>query len=96
MEETNIILERHAQRLSVLERDVSDLKAVRAEMKMMNETLVTLAAELKYTNENLSRHENKLTEIEQHPKVRMNQILAAVTSAMAGGLVTVLIGKFLG
>ena len=95
MEETNIILERHAQKLSVLERDVSDLKAVRSEMRIMNETLVSLAAELKHTNEHLSRHEKKLTEIEQQPKVRMNHILAAITSAIAGGLATALIGLLL-
>ena len=43
MEEAQIILERHEQRLNTLERDISDLKAVQSEIRTMNETLVTLA-----------------------------------------------------
>ena len=50
MEETELVLERHAQLLRALERDVADLKAVQAEIRSMNETLVTLATELKYAN----------------------------------------------
>ena len=48
MEEAQIILERHEQRLNTLERDISDLKAVQSEIRTMNETLVTLATELKH------------------------------------------------
>ena len=59
MEETEIILERHEQMLKVLERDIKDLKAVQSEIRTMNETLITLATELKHTNEHLARHEQK-------------------------------------
>lgn len=53
MEEASVILERHEQRINTLERDISDLKAVQTEIRTMNETLVTLATELKHTNEHL-------------------------------------------
>ena len=33
MEEAQIILERHEQRLKTLERDISDLKAVQSEIR---------------------------------------------------------------
>ena len=58
MEEAQIVLERHEQRLKTLEREIADLKAVQAEIRTMNETLVTLATELKHTNEHLARHES--------------------------------------
>ena len=65
MEEAQIILEHHEQRLNTLERDISNLKAVQSEIRTMNETLITLAAELKHTNEHLARHEQKIEYIEK-------------------------------
>lgn len=41
MEDTQIVLERHEQKLQILERDISDLKAVQTEIRSMNETLYT-------------------------------------------------------
>lgn len=92
MENAQIILENHEQRIKTLERDVSDLKAVHSEIRTMNETLVVLTNELKHTNEHLDRHEEKLNDIENRPKVRMQQILTAVISAVCGGIVSILIG----
>ena len=65
MEDAQIILERHEQRIRAIERDISDLKAVHIEIRTMNETLVTLATELKHTNEHLARHEKKIDSIEK-------------------------------
>lgn len=95
MEETQIILERHAQKLKMLEKDVSDLKAVQAEIRTMNETLITLATELKHTNEHLEKHEHKLSEMENQPRARLNQIFTAITAALAGGLISFIIGSIL-
>ena len=92
MEDAQIILERHEQRLKTLERDVSGLKAVQTEIRMMNETLVTLATELKHTNEHLARHEQKIDAIEGQPRMRMQQIVTAIIAALAGGLITTVIG----
>ena len=36
MEDAQIVLERHEQRLKALERDISDLKAVQVEIRTMN------------------------------------------------------------
>ncbi len=95
MEDTQIILERHEQRLNNMERDVLDLKAVQTEIRTMNETLVTLATELKHTNEHLNRHEQKINNIEEQPKVRMQQIVTAIIAALAGGLISAVIGMII-
>ena len=95
MEDTQIILERHAQRIKSLERDISDLKAVQTEIRTMNEALVTLATELKHTNEHLARHEQKIDAIEGEPRMRMQQIAVAVIAALAGALLSAVIGMVL-
>ena len=95
MEDAQIILERHEQRIKTLERDVSDLRAVQAEIRMMNETLVTLATELKNTNEHLARHEQKIDAMEAQPRMRMQQIVTAIIAALAGGLISAMIGRIL-
>lgn len=91
MEAPHIILERHEQRLNSLDRDISDLKAVQSEIKRMNETLVTLATELKHTNEHLARHEQKIDIIESQPRTRLQQISTAIIAALAGGLISAII-----
>lgn len=95
MEDTQIVLERHEQRLNTLERDISDLKAVQAEIRTMNETLVTLATELKHTNEHLARNEQKIDTIESQPRMRMQQIVTAIIAALTGGLISAVIGIIL-
>ena len=96
MEEIQIILERHEQKLQSLEQDISDLKAVQTEIRSMNETLVTLASELKHTNEHLKRHEEKIDAIEQQPRLRLQQIGAAILTALAGGIITILLSRLFG
>ncbi|MBE5922694.1 MAG: hypothetical protein E7269_08080 [Lachnospiraceae bacterium] len=95
MEELNVILERHEQRIRTLEREMKDMKEVQAEIRSMNETLVTLATELKNTNEHLARHERKIDEIDSTPKTRMQQIVTAIIAAIAGGLISTMIGNVL-
>ena len=92
MDETQIVLERHEQKINAIEKEISELKAVQSEIRSMNETLVTLATELKHTNEHLARHERKIEEMECQPRVRMQQIVTAIIAAMAGGLISAIIG----
>ena len=92
MEEAQIVLERHEQRLRAVERDIADLKAVQAEICTMNETLVTLTTELKHTNEHLARHEQKIDAIESQPRIRMQQVVTPIVAALAGGFITAVIG----
>lgn len=92
MDEIPVILERHEQKIRMLETEMSTLKAVQAEIRAMNETLVTLATELKNTNEHLARHERKIEEINAQPRVRQQQIITAIISAIAGGLISTIIG----
>ena len=95
MEDAHIVLERHEQQLKTIEKDISDLKAVQAEIRTMNETLVTLATELKHTNEHLARHERKIDIIENEPRIRTQQIVTAIVAALAGGLISAVIGMVL-
>ena len=95
MNEVNVILERYEQRLKILERDIRDLREVQAEIRSMNEALVTLATELKHTNEHLARHEQKIDAIENQPKQRMQQITTAIIAALAGGLISAIISMLL-
>lgn len=95
MEDAQIVLERHEQRIKTLERDVIGLKAVQSEIRSMNETLVTLATEIKHTNEHLSRHEQKIDAIEAQPKMRIQQIITAIIAALSGGLISAIIGNIL-
>ena len=92
MEELQILLERHEQKIKTIEKEISELKAVQSEIRSMNETLVTLATELKHTNEHLARHERKIEEMEGQPRARMQQIVTAIIAALAGGLVSAIIG----
>ncbi len=91
--DTEVIIERHEQRIKILERDMGAVKEVQREIRFMNETLVTLANELKHANEHLARHEQKIEEIDAIPKQRMQQLITAIVAALAGGLVSIVIGQ---
>jgi chromosome segregation ATPase len=93
--ETEAIIEGHEQRIKTLERDMTAMKTVQAEIRSMNETLVTLANELKHTNQHLARHERRIDEIDAIPKQRMQQIITAIIAALAGGLISTIIGMIL-
>ncbi len=91
MEDVYITLERHDERIQNIEKDLIELRNVQVEIRSMNETLVTLANELKHTNEHLARHEKKIDELDQQPKQRLNQIITAIIAALAGGLISAMI-----
>jgi len=95
VDETEVVLERHEQRIKTLEREMTAMRQVQAEIRSMNETLVTLANELKHTNEHLARHERKIDEMENIPKQRIQQIVTAIIAALAGGLISTIIGMVL-
>ena len=96
MDDWKIVMERHEQRLKTLERDVKDLQDIRSELKAMNEALVKLATEVKHTNEHLARNEKKIDLIENQPKMRMQQIITAIISALAGVIISATIGTLFG
>lgn len=95
MEETEVMLERHEQRIKTLEREMAEMKTVQAEIRSMNDTLVTLTTELKHANEHLARHEQKIDEIKSVPSQHLQQISTAIISALAGGLISMLLGILL-
>lgn len=89
--ELDVAIERHEQRLNTLERDMGAMKDVQNEIRTMNESLVTLANEMRHTNEHLARHERRIDEIDAMPRLRLQQTVTAVVSALAGGLISMLI-----
>lgn len=90
-----VIIERHEQKIKNLEREMGAMKLVQAEIRSMNETLVMLANELKHTNEHLARHEKKIDEIDAVPKQRFQQIITAIISALAGVIISTIIGMII-
>ena len=96
MDEMKIILDRHEQRIKTLERDVKELQDIRSELKAMSESLVELATEMKHTNEHLVRNEKKIDLIENQPQMRMQQIITAIISALAGVIISATIGTLFG
>ena len=95
MEDTNVILERHDQHIKSLQHQVDELKGVQSEIKVMNETLITLTNEIKHTNAHLASQEQKIEEIERQPKARLNQIITAIIAALAGGVITAAISAIM-
>lgn len=91
MEEFEVVLERHEQKTKTLERDMTDMKIIQAEIRSMHNMLVTLTNKLKHANTHLARHEQKIEEIKSLPGRRMQQILTAVIAALAGGLITMML-----
>ena len=89
--ELDVAIERHEQRLNTLERDMGAMKDVQNEIRSMNESLVTLANEMRHTNEHLARHERRIDEIDAMPRLRLQQTVTAVVSALAGGLISMII-----
>ena len=67
------------------EESIRELNEVHNKILSMKETLVILATELKHTNEHLSRHEERISDMEKRPVTRMQQIITAIISALAGG-----------
>lgn len=95
MDNVNITLERHEQQIQALQRDVKELRVVQTEIRAMNETLATLTNELKHTNEHLSRHERKIDDIENQPRIRIQQIVTAIIAALSGAIISALVGTIL-
>ena len=95
MEDIEVVLQRHEQQIKTLERDMTDMKTVQAEIRSMNDTLVTLTTELKHANEHLARHEQKIDEMKSIPSQRLQQVSTAVISALAGGLISMLLSMLL-
>ena len=93
MEDTQLILERHENKIRAVEESLSELKNVQTEIRSMNETLVILATELRHTNEHLSKQEERISDMEWRPVTRMQQIITAIISALAGGIVSIIIAS---
>ena len=92
MEDIEVKLACFEQRIQTLERDIVVIKDIQTEIRTISETLVTLASEIKHTNEHLAKQEHKIDVIEQQPRQRLQQIVTAIIAALAGGLISAMIG----
>ena len=89
MEDLHIELERHEQIIKNIEKDLTDIKEMQSEIRSINETLAVFATELKYTNEHMKKHEERLGFIESKPENRLNTIINAIVAAIIGGIIAV-------
>lgn len=95
MGDIEVKLARFEQRLETLERDVVVIKDIQTEIRTISETLITLASEIKHTNEHLAKQEQKIDVIEQQPRQRLQQIVTAIIAALAGGLISTIISTII-
>lgn len=56
MEEIEVVLQRHEQQIKTLERDMTDMKTVQAEIRSMHDTIGNLDTEQKHANEHVGRY----------------------------------------
>ena len=78
----------NTHRLDCLEKLV---EAVNLQSKYIAELVV----EIRHTNENLTKQDIRITEIEKIPKARWNQVISAVIAAVIGSLIGSAIAKFI-
>ena len=95
MEEIEVVIERHEQKIKTLERDMTNMRVVQTEIRSMHDTLVVLTTELKHINTHLVRNEQKIDEIKSLPGQRIQQIVTAVIAALAGGLISMIINMII-
>ncbi len=92
VKDTQIILERHTQRIEALEKELLQLKAIQQEIRGMNEVLITITNELKHTNERSRKNEQRLGLMERRPHIYLQQIITTTVSALAASIISFLIG----
>ncbi len=92
MEDEGIVPRRHEQRITVLEREICELRLVRDEIRAMNESLVILTTELGHTNEHMRGHEERLGELERAPRAHAREIVTAILAALAALCASFLLG----
>jgi septal ring factor EnvC (AmiA/AmiB activator) len=93
--EMAVAIERHEQHIKSLQHQVDEIKAEQSELRAMNQSLITMTNEIKHINANVTDLKCKVDGIESQPRARLNQIVAALLAAAAGGLVTMLINGWM-
>lgn len=88
-------LARHETTLKALQHQIDELKTIQEEIKAMNCALVTLTSEMKHTNAILAEQKQKISEIEDAPRVRLGQIKTAIISALASAVIATAVAYFI-
>lgn len=87
-----VIIEGHERWFKSLEQDMSTVKEMKKEIRSMNEALVIIADEQKNTNEYLKKCEQKTDKCNCVSKGTIQQITIAIIAALAGALLSAIIG----
>ena len=95
-EEIIVVLERHDQKLSSLQKQLDELKAVQKEIKAMNESLIEITNEIKHTNASLLSCEVKISELQSAPVKKWEKIAVSVISSALCGILGYVIARFFG
>lgn len=96
MEEAEVILAHRHERIVALEREISAMKEIQAEIRTMNESLIVFAEELKHTSRYLDKQEERLTAVEKAPRIRAQKFTLAVVSALSAAFASAVIGLVFG
>lgn len=96
LERLALASERHEMQIRSLQHQINDVKDMTKQMKTMGDTLITLTGELKHTNESLKDHNERITNLEGVPKMRVNTVINAVLTAAASALAGFALAHFFG
>ncbi len=72
---------------------LEQINELRNENNAMKQTVTRLTTELEYTKRELEENKKQIDEIKRIPKGRMQQISSAIISAIAAGLITIIINS---
>lgn len=95
-EEIIVVLERHDQKLSSLQKQLDELKAVQKEIKAMNESLIKITNEIKHTNASLLSCEVKINELQSAPVKKWEKIAVSVISSLLCGILGYVLARLFG
>lgn len=70
---------------------IDSLEALAKAINEQSKSIAELVLEVKHTNERLGEQAARLDVIEREPRKRLNQIIVAIISAVAGAIVTAIV-----
>lgn len=89
MDEIELVkaLSDHDHRIKSLQHRMDEVESLTEEIRDLTRTMAELTVEMQHTNHSVAEIKNKMDALEQVPKGRYNQIIAAVISALVGGVI---------
>lgn len=85
--------EKVIERIATLESSVKSAHKRLDDISCLTKSVYTLATEVKNMREDVNKIDDRLTAFEKAPKDRLNQIITAIISAIAGGTISFAIAQ---